>query len=185
MCLSQKIPLEQPPVKGPLTLASMCVCVCARVCACVRACMRVCVCVRACVHACARACVCACVRACVRVWRRGRGRRREEKRVGKGDRKVISENIFSHGFTSYLLFPLTLICTYNLFRFEEGAFPDLVLHEKHFKTPVSAISFAKLCGRRERRGGKGESGGVKGEKEGKEERKRRKESGMRGRTKGV
>ena len=113
-----------------------------------------------------RLCVCVCV--CVE--------EREEERRGKEERKVISENILSHGFISYLLFPLTLIYTYNLFRFEEGAFPDLFLHEKHFKTPVSAISFANLCGRRERRGRKEGSGGVKGEKEGRKERKRRKES---------
>ena len=48
--------------------------------------------------------------------------------------------------------------TYNMLRFEEGAFQDLVLHEKHFKAPVSAISFANLCGRRERGGGEGGEG---------------------------
>ena len=40
--------------------------------------------------------------------------------------------------------------TYNMLRFEEGAFQDLVLHEKHFKAPVSAIPLANLCGRRTR-----------------------------------
>lgn len=35
--------------------------------------------------------------------------------------------------------------TYNMFRIEEGAFEDLVSHEKYFKAPVSPISFTYLC----------------------------------------
>ena len=35
--------------------------------------------------------------------------------------------------------------TYDMFRIEEGAFEDLVSHEKYFKAPVSPISFTYLC----------------------------------------
>ena len=108
---------------------------------------------------------------CVCVEEREEGRRREEERRGKEERKVISENILSHGFISYLLFPLTLIYTYNLFRFEEGALPDLFLHEKHFKTPVSALLCQPLWKKRKKRKkgrewrSKGGEGRKKGEKE--------------------